>query len=109
MKKAVLALLLLIAPAAHSEPNIFQQFEQCASISNTYTHLATLASISGDDDKAVYQSYVKQIADRSQTKTDGDLVLALGDLAWAARGQVNAKSGAMAVYHDCIKLLGTST
>lgn len=106
--KKVLLLLLLMAPAAHSEPNIFQQFQRCANISVVYTKLATLATLSDEDMKAAYQDYVKAWAARAQTQSEKNLILAIGDVAWAARGG-DEPTDAMMLYQSCVKKLGTST
>ena len=108
MKKLLALLLLMAAPAVHSA-DFFKQLEGCTNISVTYTHLAVLASFGKDEDKPTFMRLVQAMANLADSSGKRDLILAMGEAAWAARGKHDEDATAMRLYHACVDQLGTKT
>ena len=109
MRKIVLMLLLLVASPAFAYPPTFQdQIHSCVETSVKFIEYAILADHSKDSEQGAFLAFVQQEADSQRSLKVKEILISLGQLAWATRGE-DAHANAMDLYDKCYSKLGTLT
>lgn len=109
MKKFLLLLMILPGVAVPQvRPNFIQQMEDCAEEAVSYTQMAVYANQTSEKDKIKYDAFIDKLSLSQTSPAAGNLLMALGNLAWASRG-LPVHETSMDVYLECVSHLGIKT